>query len=79
MSNDLPLIPVDFGNCDEDGAVRLVTRGAQEAIKSQGLIFREGLPIKISDDELSGLAHVTFREGMWVAVVDEWLAAPEAS
>lgn len=56
-----PHIPVDFGNCDADGAVRLVTR------------VKEGLAVLLTDGELNATARVTMRDGMWVAVIVAWL------
>lgn len=66
-------VPVDFGNRDEDGAVRLVTRGTIEYLKSQGISLSEGMPILMSDGELTAEGTCTYREGMWVAVVTRWV------
>jgi hypothetical protein len=66
-------IPVDFGNSDPDGAVRLVTRGTLEHLKSHGITLSEGLPIRMSDGELTAEGTCTLREGMWVAVVSRWV------
>jgi hypothetical protein len=73
--NAKPLvIPVDFGNCDPDGAVRLVTRGTVEAIKDAGVTMQEGVETILTDGELRAVGKVTMRDGMWVALVSSWLA-----
>jgi hypothetical protein len=73
--NAKPLvIPVDFGNCDPDGAVRLVTRGTVEAIKDAGVTMQEGVETILTDGELRAFGKVTMRDGMWVALVSSWLA-----
>jgi hypothetical protein len=66
-------VPVDFGNRDEDGAVRLVTRGTIEYLKSHGIILYEGLPILMSDGELVAEGICTQRQNMWVAVISQWV------
>lgn len=72
--NAKPLvIPVDFGNCDPDGAVRLVTRGTVEAIKDAGVTMQEGVETILTDGELRAFGKVTMRDGMWVALVSSWL------
>ena len=71
-------IPVDFGNCGADGAVRLVTRGATEAIEAAQIRLQEGLEVLLTDDELNATARVTMRDGMWVAVIANWLADTES-
>lgn len=64
-----PLIPVDFGNRDSDGAVRLVTTGAMEAIAAIGLKLDEGLQIRLTDGELHAFGKASFRDGMWVVIL----------
>jgi hypothetical protein len=71
MTQALP-VPVDFGNRDQDGAVRLVTRGTVEHLKSHGIAMSEGLPITMSDGEITAQGTCTQRQGMWVAVVSGW-------
>jgi hypothetical protein len=66
-------VPVDFGNRDPDGAVRLVTHGTTEYLESHGIVLSEGMPISMSDGELTAEGTCTQREGMWVAVVTRWL------
>jgi hypothetical protein len=68
-----PRVPVDFGNCDEDGAVRLVTRGTVEYLQSHGIVLSEGLPLVLSDGELTAEGTCTLRQGMWVAIVTRWV------
>ena len=65
-------VPVDFGNRDEDGAVRLVTRGTVEHLKSHGIALSEGLQIVMSDGELTAEGTCTQRQGTWVAIVSRW-------
>ncbi len=66
-------VPVDFGNRDEDGAVRLITRGTIDHLRSQGIELSEGMPILMSDGELTAEGTCTQRNGMWVAVVSQWI------
>lgn len=70
--NDLP-VPVDFGNRDTDGAVRLNTRGTVEHLQQKGIELTEGLGIKMTDDELVAEGTCTLRDGMWVATIDRWV------
>ena len=72
--NQAAPVPVDFGNRDEDGAVRLVTQGTIEYLNSHGIILSEGLPITMSDGELTAEGTCTQRHGMWVAVVSRWVS-----
>jgi hypothetical protein len=65
-------IPVDFGNRDQDGAVRLVTQGTVDYLKSPGIELSEGMKVTMSDGELTADGTCTQREGMWVALVDRW-------
>ena len=66
-------IYVDFGNADEDGAVRLVTIGTVQALSNQGIELREGATLRITDGELTADAKIFFRSGMWVASIITWL------
>jgi hypothetical protein len=66
------VIPVDFNNCDEDGAVRLNTRGTLEHLTSHRITLSEGLPITVTDGEITATGRVTFREGMWAALIERW-------
>jgi hypothetical protein len=67
-----PPVPVDFGNRDHDGAVRLVTRGTVEHLKSHGITLSEGMVITMSDGEITAEGTCAHRQGMWVAVVSAW-------
>lgn len=69
----LPILPVDFNSADQDHAVRLGTRATLAYLNKESLQLHEGMEVLISDDELSARAKVTMRDGMWVAVVWEWL------
>jgi hypothetical protein len=60
---------VDFGNRDQDGALRLVTRGTVEHLKFHGITLSEGLEITMSDGELTAEGTCTHRQGIWVAGV----------
>lgn len=66
-------IPVDFGNCDPGGAVRLVTQGAIEALEAKKIQLVEGLDVILTDGELTATGTVTLRMGIWVAVISKWL------
>jgi hypothetical protein len=67
------ILPVDFGNCDSDGAVRLITRATLVAIKDNSLELSSGLELTLTDGELmaQGLAEV--RDGIWVVVITRCL------
>jgi hypothetical protein len=67
------VVPVDSGNRDVDGAVRLITRGTSEYLKSHGITLVEGLPIVMSDGEVTAAGVCTLREGIWVAIVNRWM------
>jgi hypothetical protein len=66
-------VPVDFGNRDVDGAVRLITQGTLRHLESHGITLSEGMPIVMSDGELTAEGTCTQREGMWIAVIDRWV------
>lgn len=68
----LPVIPIDFNTADEDGAYRLHLPVVTEFLQANGLEFHEGMEVEITDGELLARARVTYREGIWVAVVLEW-------
>jgi hypothetical protein len=73
MNSESLFIPVDFGNCDPDGAVRLITRGTVKAIEDAGVTLQEGVEVFLTDGELRASGKVTMRDGMWVALVSNWL------
>lgn len=66
-------LPVDFGNCDEDFAVRLNTRGVADALQKNGIQLHEGQEITITDDELTAISITSLRDGIWVAKIIRWL------
>jgi len=66
-------MPVDFNNRDEDGAVRLITRGTLSWLKEHALLLSDGQPIRITDGELIAEALVKERNGYWVATVVGYL------
>jgi len=68
------VIPIDFNNADEDGAYRLHLPVTSEYLQANGLELHEGMEVEITDGELLARARVTYREGIWVAVVVEWKA-----
>ena len=66
-------IPVDFNNCDEDGAVRLITRGVDVYKEENSVKFNEGDNVMLSDGELFAKALLSYRDNIWVAIVSDWL------
>jgi len=70
--NRLP-VPVDFGNRDDDGAVRLNTRGTVEHLQRHGIELVEGLGLTMTDDELVAEGTCTLRDGIWVARIEKWI------
>jgi hypothetical protein len=69
--NSAEPIPVDFGNADEDGAVRLVTRGTLEYCADHNIVLSEGMKITMSDGEITAEGVVSRRGGFWVATVEK--------
>jgi len=69
----LPILPVDFNSADQDQAVRLGTRATLAYLNKESLQLREGMEVLITDDELLARAEVAMRDGMWVALIKEWL------
>lgn len=69
----LPILTVDFNSADEDYAVRLGTKATQALLNRESLQLHEGMRVLITDDELAARAEVKMRDGMWVAVILEWL------
>jgi hypothetical protein len=66
---DSEQIPVDFGNSDEDGAVRL---GPTEYLKQKNMTFFEGQRVVMSDGEEVAEGLVTLRDGWWVVRIQKW-------
>jgi uncharacterized protein YwbE len=71
-NNKIPKLPVDFGNCDVDGSVRLITRGTVDAIEKASIRLQDGLEVVLTDGEITAAGLVYFRDGMWVAEIREW-------
>jgi hypothetical protein len=67
--NSQPIF-ADFGNSDEDGAVRLVTDGTLADLKRLEFSLAEGQRIWLTDHDVEMTGTVTFRNGMWVAIPD---------
>jgi len=61
------LIPVDFGNADEDSAVRLTIGGAVEYLRTNGIELTNGMRVLMTDGELTAEGVVELRGGMWIA------------
>jgi hypothetical protein len=66
-------IPVDFNACDEDGAVRILSKSTMDHLKKNGISLSEGVTILMTDGELNAEGTLTFRDGMWVAKITRWL------
>jgi hypothetical protein len=64
---------VDFGNCDEDGAVRLSARGTIKHLRVHGIQLAEGEVVRVSDGELLAEGRCTLRRGMWVVENCAWI------
>ncbi len=69
----MKVIPVDFGNADKDGAVRLITRDATNYCREHEIVLLDGLFVHISDGELLAEGILTKRDGFWIVKVDKWL------
>jgi hypothetical protein len=67
--NSKPIF-ADFGNSDEDGAVRLNCDGTFADLASMGLSFSEGQRVWLTDHDIETTGTVTLRNGMWVAIPD---------
>jgi hypothetical protein len=61
----------DFGNSDEDGAVRLNCDGTFADLARMGLSFSEGQRVWLTDHDIETNGTVTFRNGIWVAIPDQ--------
>jgi hypothetical protein len=71
--NNISLVPVDFGNRDDDGAVRLVTRGTVEYLEINNIVLEEGMKLMMTDGEVRAEGICAWRQGIWVAVVRRWM------
>lgn len=61
-------INVDFNNIDEEGGVRLITKGAIESINNLGIKLEGGQLVWVSDTELEYLGVVSRRRDCWVVI-----------
>lgn len=68
---NLEPIWVDFGNRDEDGAVRLFFPLQSVSHKEIYLELAEGQIVWVTDGEIEMIGSVTFRDGIWVAIPDD--------
>jgi len=62
-------IYVDFQDADPEGRARLNTVGSIEDLNRQGVVLKDGLVVRLYDDEfeLQGIVEFSGREHMWVA------------
>lgn len=67
-----PSVQVDFNAADSERVIRLLPMTKSE-LEAQNVELEEGLEVIITDDELWARAKIAFHDGMWVAVVEEWL------
>ena len=67
-----PTIFADFQNADEQGRIRLNTRGAQRDIEQLSPALTAGMSLTFSDGELEvdGEAEFSEEEHVWVARID---------
>ena len=70
--NSVTKIPVDFNNRDDDGAVRLVTKGTRDFLRRNEIHLEEGNSVLISDGELSAEGTVLRRQDGFVVCIDKW-------
>ena len=75
MTTDRPVLYADFHNADVRGRLRLNCVGTVRDLARQGLMLREGLCLRLRDEELEVDGEVRFspEENGWVAVID-WQA-----
>ncbi|GLQ99121.1 hypothetical protein [Dyella mobilis] len=67
------ILPVDFGNSDADGAVRLGTKQTLEAIDGNSIELSRGMRVTITDDEVTAEGTTELRDGFWVVLITRWL------
>jgi hypothetical protein len=68
--NKEPIL-VDFGNADQDGAIRLITNGAIADVERLGIILIEGKKIWLTDNDVEMIGTLSFRKNIWVVIPDE--------
>lgn len=66
--NDKEPIFVDFGNAEEDGAIRLITNGTLADLERMNISLKEGQGVWLTDGDVEINGEIEFRVGMWVAV-----------
>lgn len=67
-----PVVQVDLQNADDEGRVRLNTRGALDDLAALRPPVRDGDTLHLVDAELAveGTALFSHEDGIWVALVD---------
>jgi len=70
----------DFGNCDEDGAIRLVTSGSLGDLQRMNISLLAGQLIWLTDYDVEVMGKAAFRNGAWVVIPTSKFkqVAPEA-
>jgi hypothetical protein len=70
----------DFNNCDEDGAIRLVTSGSLADLQRMNILPSEGELIWLTDHDVEVIGKTAFRNGTWVVTLTSKFkqVAPEA-
>jgi hypothetical protein len=65
-------IYADFNNADSSGRLRLNCAGTLEDLSRQSVRLREGMPLRLHDEELEadGEAHFSPEERIWVAAIN---------
>lgn len=61
----------DFGNADEDGAIRLITNGTLADLVRTNISLAEGQDIWLTDNDVEMIGTVTFRNNIWIAIPNE--------
>ncbi len=65
-------IYADFNNADPHGRLRLNCVGTVEDLKGLGLELRDGLKVRVHDEELETEGEIVFspEEHIWVATIN---------
>jgi len=73
-----PRVYADFQNADEQGRIRLNTRGTLDDLSRQRVTLSDGLLLIIYSEDVEADAEVRFSspENVWTAIVD-WDAIRE--
>ena len=64
-------VSADFGNAEENGAIRLVTRGTLSDLERMQINLVEGQRIWLTDNDVEMIGIVARRDDIWVAIPDE--------